>query len=48
MVDCPMGGPKCPPSICDCFVDYCEGCANDSCPTGGIHPEFYVVGGTDG
>lgn len=42
---CPMGGPRCHPGICDCFIDYCDGCAAGNCPTGGLHPEFFEVGG---
>ena len=39
---CPMGGRRCPASICDCFIDQCAECAAGRCP--GIHPESYVIG----
>lgn len=43
-ISCPMGGPRCDPEICDCFIDSCQGCASGTCPTGGIHPETFEIG----
>lgn len=34
---CPIGGPRCPPSICDCFIDLYP---DDPL---GIHPEAFTV-----
>lgn len=38
---CPLGGPRCPEAVCDCFVDLYP---DDPL---GLHPEAFVVGGTD-
>lgn len=35
---CPLGGPRCPESICDCFIE-----THPDEPTG-LHPEMFVVG----
>lgn len=35
---CPLGGPRCPDSICDCFID-----THPDDPTR-LHPEMFVVG----
>jgi len=37
MPDCPLGGPRCPESICDCFID-----THPDNPLG-VYPEDFVV-----
>lgn len=37
MTDCPLGGPRCPESICDCFID-----THPDDPLG-LHPEDFIV-----
>lgn len=37
---CPLGGPRCPESICDCFIE-----THPDDPTG-LHPEMFIVGPT--
>lgn len=34
---CPLGGPRCPESICDCFIE-----SHPDDPLG-LHPEDYAV-----
>lgn len=41
--ECPMGGPRCPEAICDCFI---EQFPDDMEQAGGLHPEFFTVVGS--
>lgn len=44
MNECPMGGPQCPESICDCFsYDF----PDNPEEWGKLHPELFVVRGTE-
>lgn len=38
---CPMGGRRCPESICDCFIEHFP-----DAPLG-MHPEMFIVGKPD-
>lgn len=37
--ECPLGGPRCPEAICDCFIDLYP---DDPL---GLHPEAFLVNG---
>lgn len=37
MTSCPLGGPRCPESICDCFIDTHPDSPLD------LHPEDFAV-----
>lgn len=42
---CPLGGPRCPEAICDCFI---EQFPNDPAQALALHPEFFIVEGIVG